>query len=67
MSNEQMIPFQERQRLQKQERVRRDEEIRRLYKAGFSMNQICEKVGVSKTTAFFAVNGRSKNKNNPKK
>lgn len=43
----------------------RDRKIRSLSKSGFSMDEICKVMselgmGVSKTTVFFAVNGRSK-------
>jgi len=51
--NDKMIPIREQKRL-------RDKEVRALYRAGFSMNQICEKMGLSKTTVFFAVKGRIK-------
>lgn len=43
----------------------RNRKIRSLYKLGYSMEQICAEMnklgqGVSKTTVFFAIKGRSK-------
>lgn len=38
----------------------RDEKIRMLYKRGYSMDDICVMEQVSKTTVFFAIQGRSK-------
>lgn len=40
----------------------RDKEIKALYRKGFSMNEICAIQNVSKTTVFFAINGRAKKK-----
>lgn len=49
-----IIPIKERKKL-------RDREIRSMYRLGYSMNQICAKLNLSKTTVFFAVNkGRVK-------
>lgn len=48
-----VVPIKERKRM-------RDNKIRALYKLGYSMNQICVEVGCSKTTVFFAINGRPK-------
>lgn len=46
----------------------RDRKIKALYSAGYSMNEICVKEGHSKTTVFFAINGRSskRRRKNPK-
>ena len=38
----------------------RNAKIRELYKAGYTLEDICKTEKVSKTTAFFAVRGRSK-------
>lgn len=52
-----IIPSKERRKL-------RDRKIRALHRLGYSMDQICMEMNVSKTTVFFAVNpdGRSKTK-----
>lgn len=34
----------------------RNDKIRGLYRDGFSMDDICKKLSVSKTTVFFAIN-----------
>ncbi len=57
-SNSQIIPARERKKL-------RDKKIRAFYRLGYSMEEICSEMrklgeGVSKTTVFFAINGRSK-------
>lgn len=45
----------------RKERVRiRNEKIKGLYKLGYDINEICKLAKVSKTTAFFAIRGRSK-------
>ena len=54
------------------ERVKiRTKKIRSLYRAGYSMDEICKMESHSKTTVFFAIKGRSSNtgeiKNNNKK
>lgn len=41
-------------------RRERDRKIVALHRAGCSMNEICRIEHVSKTTVFFAINGRSK-------
>lgn len=53
-----IIPLKERRKI-------RDRKIRALYRLGYSMDEICSEMrtlgqGVSKTTVFFAINGRSK-------
>lgn len=53
MEKHAIIPIRERKRL-------RDKEIRALYKLGYSMDQICLKLNLSKTTVFFAIKGRGK-------
>jgi len=41
----------------------RNKEIRALYRIGYTMEEICKKLDVSKTTVFFAVNkGRRSSK-----
>lgn len=40
----------------------RNKEIRALYRIGYTMAEICKKVNVSKTTVFFAINGRGPKK-----
>lgn len=46
-----MVPPAEQRRL-------RDRKIRALHAGGYSMNQICTALKCSKTTVFFAINGR---------
>lgn len=58
MLKNQTIPIKERIKM-------RNRKIKMLYRYGFSMDEVCgemKKLGynVSKTTVFFAVNGRSK-------
>lgn len=48
-----VIPLKEQRRI-------RDARIRALSKSGYSMNEICRVLNVSKTTVFFAVNGKKK-------
>lgn len=38
----------------------RNQEIKALYRKGYSMDEICAIQSVSKTTVFFAIKGRSK-------
>lgn len=50
----------------------RNKKIKAFYKLGFSMEEVCremQKLGynVSKTTVFFALNGRSKKANDRRK
>lgn len=49
----QIIPRKERIRL-------RNKKIKELYKIGYDLPEICKLAKVSKTTAFFAIRGRSK-------
>lgn len=49
------IPLKEQRRL-------RNARIKSLYSSGFSMNEICRVLNVSKTTVFFAVNRPKKAK-----
>lgn len=51
----QIIPIKERKKIQ----IR---EIKALYRIGYSMNEISRKMDVSKTTVFFALNGRRRKK-----
>ena len=45
------------------ERIKiRNKKIKDLYKIGYSGDEICEMTKLSKTTVFFAINGRSKKK-----
>jgi hypothetical protein len=58
MNQYQSIPIKERIKM-------RNRKIKMLYRYGFSMDEVCgemKKLGynVSKTTVFFAINGRSK-------
>lgn len=55
MKKENYIPIKVRKQL-------RNDKIKTLYKKGFSMDEICMAEGVSKTTVFFAINGRSSKK-----
>ena len=42
----------------KEAKIIRDKEVRALYRIGYTMNEISKKMGVSKTTVFFAINNR---------
>ena len=55
MKKESYIPIKVRKQI-------RNDKIKTLYRKGFSMDEICMTEGVSKTTVFFAINGRSKKK-----
>ena len=49
-----------RKTIQKYRKEQKNKEIKALYRKGYSMNEICAIQSVSKTTVFFAINGRSK-------
>lgn len=50
-------------KIPRKERIKiRNKRIKALYRAGFSMAEICADQNVSKTTVFFAIKGRSKKK-----
>lgn len=58
MSQNTILPLKERRKI-------RDKKIRALHRIGYSYDEICVRMkeqgeGVSKTTVFFAINGRSK-------
>lgn len=49
----------ERRRIEREERLKKYNKIRALYRAGLSMDAICRVTNSSKTTVFFAIKGRS--------
>ena len=44
----------------KEQKEIRNEKIRKFYKLGYTMAQICKLVNASQTTVFFAIRGRKK-------
>lgn len=65
MKKKESIPIKERIKM-------RNRKIKMLYRYGFSMDEVCiemKKLGynVSKTTVFFAINGRSNKANDRRK